>query len=66
MTTRENKLVTLARKMMLTPTQAIALPTAITVMATRLEMAEDAAIDTLMSNMAAAQYIAGLCRNAIQ
>lgn len=64
-TARETSLVTLARKMMLTAKQAIALPTTITVAAGKVGMAEADMIAAALDNTALAQYLANACRVAV-
>lgn len=62
MTTNEKSMVTLASKMMLTPSQAVALPAAIEVVAKTMKASESQAIFALMTNSAAREYVAGICR----
>lgn len=65
MTTREQNLVNLARKMMLTIAQSVALPTTITVASQKVGMTEAQMIDAAMGNSALCQYLANACRMAV-
>lgn len=65
MTSRETSLVNLARKMMLTAKQTIALPTTITVAAGKVGMNEADMIAAALSNSALCQYLANACRVAM-
>lgn len=57
-----DRLATLARKMMLTNKQAVALPTTITVAANGQGMTEEEIIGHCFSNPSVCQYIASICR----
>jgi hypothetical protein len=61
-----SQLTMLARKMMLTPSQAVALPQVITQAAAGQQMTEQALVDILMSNSAAAGYVASICRSVVK
>jgi hypothetical protein len=65
MTTREASLVTLSSKMMLTVSQAVALPLTIEIAARKVGMSEGQMIDAAMSNGALCQYLANACRVAV-
>ena len=56
------RLSIVARKMMLTAAQAVALPSVITKAASGQSMSEDALIDACMNNAAVCQYLASICR----
>ena len=59
---RIDRLASLAIKMMLTPSQAVALPAAVQYTAETMGRSEDWAIGELMANGPAREYVAGVCR----
>lgn len=59
---RTESLAVLARKMMLTFSQAVALPAVIERAALSLEMTEAATIETAMGNSQVCEYLASICR----
>jgi len=61
-----NELAILASKAMLTPKQAVALPTAITVAAGKLEMSESAFAQQLLINAPLLSYVAQICREVVK
>ncbi len=65
MTDRLNTLATLARKMMLTPAQAVALPETIAVAARKMSMAESAIVRACYDNPAVCEYLASICRKVV-
>lgn len=62
---RLNRIATLARKMMLTARQAVALPTAITVASSKVGMSEEAFVSECMANAPLASYVASVCRQSV-
>lgn len=56
------RLSIVARKMMLTASQAVALPSVISKAASGQGMSEDALIDACMNNAGVCQYLASVCR----
>ena len=59
------KLIILARKMMLTPAQAVALPETITVAASKMNMTESAIVRACYDNPAVCEYLASICRKVV-
>jgi hypothetical protein len=59
---RYTTLATLARKAMLTPAQAVALPTVVEVAALRLGKTEDWIVAECYHNAPVLSYLASLCR----
>lgn len=62
--TRIAALADLAMKMSLAPVDAVALPTAITVAAGKVRMAETALIAEALHNAPLREYLAGICATA--
>jgi hypothetical protein len=58
------KLETLARKMMLTPVQAIALPMVITTAAKSVSLTDHEMIGACVSQPRVCEYLASVCRSA--
>lgn len=63
MTALTSRLATLASTMMLDPVSAVALPTAITVAASKVGMSDDGMIAECERNGELREYLASICRN---
>ena len=64
MTNTTNSMVSLATQMNLSPAEAIALPTTITVAAKSQGMAESRMLWIAQTNIQVREYLAGVCRKA--
>lgn len=63
--TRTAKLTTLAQLMALSPEQAVALPTVITVSAGKVGMTEDQMLNEAAINQPLRDYLAGICETTM-
>lgn len=60
--TRHERLATLARKMMLTANQAVALTETLTVAASKVGMSESQLVDACFDKPEVCEYLASICR----